>query len=264
MSEELNKLKLKGVQKISEQTHIPKQYIQAIFRGDFEGLNRVQCLGFISILQREYNTDLSELKEKCIEYFSDEDEEHKHEKVFVVAEKKKNHTKIYIIIAVIIFGLAVIYSINNKSTNKVVPSVEKINTTDIEELNKSVVKKNVELNSSKKPLIIKQNSVKKKIVKKKVVLAKKSFQIISKRKLWVGYINLTDAKKHQTVLKGTLTLDPKKIWLISLAYGKVNVNIDGKIKKFHTAKRVRFYYKDSKLKSLTLDEFKKFNNGRVW
>lgn len=85
MSKDLKKLKSLGAQKIHEDTHIALRYVQSVIYESFEGLTKVQFLGFISILEREYQLDLSLLKIKGLEYFEDDAS---HGKVFVVPEKK--------------------------------------------------------------------------------------------------------------------------------------------------------------------------------
>lgn len=70
MSSDLEKLKEIGAQKIFEQTHITKEHIQAILHKSFEGLTKVQFQGFVSILEREYQVDLKDLKSDASEFYN--------------------------------------------------------------------------------------------------------------------------------------------------------------------------------------------------
>jgi len=54
---------------ISKRTRISVENIEKLVNGDFSGMNRVKALGFISILEREFNLDLSALKKECLETF---------------------------------------------------------------------------------------------------------------------------------------------------------------------------------------------------
>jgi hypothetical protein len=47
-------------QEISEKTYIPLHEIDAILKQDFAIFNTSKAQGFIAILQREYNVDLSQ------------------------------------------------------------------------------------------------------------------------------------------------------------------------------------------------------------
>ena len=66
MSSGLEKLRSIGAQKIHEQTHIARQHAQALLHESFDDMSRIHFLGFISILEREYSVDLSDLKAKAV------------------------------------------------------------------------------------------------------------------------------------------------------------------------------------------------------
>jgi len=55
--------------KVSRDTRITTEYLEALLERNCSKMKRVQALGFISILEREYNVDLSSLKKECEEYF---------------------------------------------------------------------------------------------------------------------------------------------------------------------------------------------------
>ena len=54
---------------ISRHTRIAVEYLEALVERNCSKLKRVQAFGFISILEREYGVDLSNLKKECKEYF---------------------------------------------------------------------------------------------------------------------------------------------------------------------------------------------------
>ena len=109
MNDGLAVLKEIGAQKIHNDTHISREYVQSIIHGSFEGLSSVHFVGFVSILEREYNIDLSELKAKGKEYFAEENiHSDKVKKVFVVPTQTNNNAKIYIWLGILIF-LSVVY-----------------------------------------------------------------------------------------------------------------------------------------------------------
>ena len=270
MSDGIGKLKLIGAQKISEQTHIAKQYIDAILRQNYESLSKVQLGGFISILEREYKVDLSDIKSNALNTFAGEEEK----PVFIAEEKKKNYTPIYIAIAVFIVIIGAIYTFVSQSENITETKIESVEIPAVVELNKThetdtknIVKKvedknitNNELNLSTK--IVKAIKVKKTI--KKQVKQAYSFKVISHVNLWIGYIDLKSFKKHQTVLRGTLKLNPKKTWLMTLGHGRVSFDVNGKLKKYNTSKKIRFIYRNGELKEIPYSEFKRLNRGRAW
>jgi len=59
------------LQSISNKTRLSIENLEKLFAQDFGAFRKVQALGFISILEREYHADLSDVREACHAYFSD-------------------------------------------------------------------------------------------------------------------------------------------------------------------------------------------------
>jgi len=279
MLKELDTLREIGAQKICEDTHIALKYVQSVIHESFEGLDKIQFLGFVSILEREYKQDLSALREKGLEYF---ETDYIKEKInpIIFAEQKTNMRMpvFYIIIALAIFIAAIYYSFdfsNEKKSatvvdNSIIENAQK-NMMPIEE-NLSVVidenrsDNNVSSETIKKSINETQTKqIKKQKLPKQIVEKKLSLLIILPRsKVWIGYINRTDGIKKQTIVKHRLELDANKEWLLSLGHGYVNVEINGENTSYSSAKNLRFRYKDGKLHKLSVNAFKKLNKGRLW
>lgn len=56
---------------ISAKTNISEENILLLTQRDFEKLNRVKTLGFISVIERHYCVDLSSLREEALVYYSE-------------------------------------------------------------------------------------------------------------------------------------------------------------------------------------------------
>jgi hypothetical protein len=54
---------------VSKHTRIASEYLMALLERDCAKLKRVQAMGFISIIEREYGIDLSSLRKECQDYF---------------------------------------------------------------------------------------------------------------------------------------------------------------------------------------------------
>ena len=50
------------IKSISQKTKISEENLENLLAANFDALKKIKALGFISILEREYNTDLSALK----------------------------------------------------------------------------------------------------------------------------------------------------------------------------------------------------------
>jgi len=275
MSEALGRLKNIGAQRIYEETHIPIEHVQAILHESFDGLTKVQFVGFISILEREYKEDLSSLKERGIEHFNElhgDDLEHMNDDgIFIAPTKNQNPTIIYILIAVAIFAVVAYISLDSTQEDENITVVTTENPI-IEDVKKSIVVTDInETNSS-----LEQNSSLEKEgmaaapkEKESAEMPQKSlpqtFKIVSNNtKVWVGYIELETNRKYQKTFEGELDLDPKKNWLIVLGHGYVDFIVGDEIKKFDPKKDVRFLYKDGELKPISKYEFIELNRGSSW
>jgi len=273
MLKEMDSLREIGAHKICDDTHIALKHVQSIIHESFEDLDKIQFLGFVSILEREYKKDLSSLRKKGLEYFASEHlEERINHEVFVT--QKRNMAVVYIFIALAIFVVAIYYSFrftvqknrHEPIDNSAIESATK-NLSKPKKVIEIIVDKNVtDINSSDKNISKIQIKTILKPVKHKQVAEKKlsPIFIIPMSRLWIGYINKTDNIKKQTVIKNKLELNPNKEWLLSLGHGFVDINLNGKLISSRSAKNLRFRYKDGKLEKLSSKEFKRLNKGRLW
>ncbi len=265
MSNGFDKLKSIGAQKIHEQTHIARHNASAILQENFENMTKIQALGFISILEREYGMDLSTLKEKAEDFFKVEESEVKetpeNTKVFVAPKKKKNYTLVYVGVALIIFVVAVFFTLDLSSTAATKTSSHSIDNSAIES-----AKENIEGNTTADIIIVedKNETLEVVIIEPEVVEVEKSFKIVPKSQLWLGYIDLSTYKKHQKLFRGELDIDPEKDWILTLGHGYVKVVINGEVTEFKDKLNIRLLYKDSKISKISYKEFKKLNRGNKW
>ena len=292
MNEGCKKLQDIGVQKIHETTHITRVHIQAILDENFASLSSVQFLGFVSILEKEYCIDLTELKNNGLAYFEENTPEVKEEKsrdFFVKPKRKRKLTIFFIIIGLLIF-LTFAY-LNTVSTNsEILKDIEvdnsaienaKNNLSTVEEDTNSSTVKEVDENSSviktdtnssavkvdansSNASVKKEESGLKEIKESKEIEEISSFKIIPINKVWLGYIDLSTYKKYQKTFIDEFDLDPAKDWLLVFGHGNITIEVNGIIKKFANKKGIRFSYINGELKEITLKEFKSLNRGNRW
>jgi len=272
MSDGMTTLKSIGAQKIHEQTHIARQHAQAILHESFDDMTRVQFLGFISILEREYGLNLDELKLSAEEYYTQENSHAQDvKKVFVVPERKKRYTLVYLAVAAIVFVVAVLFNMNSSSSSSQEIKIEVLNNeaiddakVNIQNTDSDIVLEVLEVNVTAEEDIVTDeiNVTIEEIVEPVAVV--KSLKILPTKRLWLGYMDIETRKKKQTTFKGELDLDPTKDWLFTLGHGHVDVEIDGKIIKFKSRYNIKLLYKDSEIKKIDFKEYKKINRGTKW
>jgi hypothetical protein len=263
MSEDFQKLKTIGVQKIHERTHIARSHIEAIFNENFEGMGSVQLLGFISILEREYNLDLSELKSRARDYFKAQkpvQDSVKEVKIFSASKKKRKLT-IFYLFATIAVVLTLLYFASRAPQSEVPEVKEELHSMEVvvqDENNDSALDGNLSQEGMMESTGVEEE------IKVEPEAKPLFFKIIPKTKVWLGYIDLEDYKKRQTIISNELELNATKNWLLSFGHGHINIEINGETTEFKDPRTMRFSYIDSELKEIGFEEFKRLNRGSGW
>lgn len=78
-----------SIKAIAKKTNISAENLENLVALHFDTLKKIKTLGFISILEREYNADLTLLREEALEYYSQQGEENGFSVVLPVVEEKK-------------------------------------------------------------------------------------------------------------------------------------------------------------------------------
>ena len=279
MEESLRILKEIGAQKIHKDTHISKEFVQAIIHGSFEGLNSVQLIGFISILEREYSVDLSELKQQGKEYFGENDAQVLEErKVFVTPQRQKNNSTMYIILTLLVFLGAAYYTFTYLSS--MTTTEQKVDDSHIESVQKIV---NEDINETKELLEAQENesmndantteatvealkaeALVEEVTQEEVAEQVRTLKILPKNKIWAGYINIKTNQKYQKVFRKEFAIDVDKDWLLLFGSGTVHLEVNGEKQKYSSSQNMRFKYVDGVFTKITVTEFKQLNKGRKW
>ncbi len=281
MSEGLDRLRSIGAQKIHEDTHISLSNVEAILEQNFEKIQKVQFLGFISILEREYKVDLSSLKKDAKEYFATMEEATPHreyiqEESLTLPVKHKVLIVLLVILLVVMIG-GFYFSSSQKNgseqidssvafgeQNKTKENVVLVQTPPKEEnLTASKVVFHEEASQKDKVILEKKEKEKSKLREERKVLPY-TLEIIPKTKVWFGYIDLSDYKKRQTVTKKPVELNASKNYLLTFGHGYIDIKVGDKIKSFKKSKSIKFIYENGRLKEITKDEFKARNKGKIW
>ncbi|PHS59076.1 MAG: hypothetical protein COB17_00645 [Sulfurimonas sp.] len=259
-------LKTIGAQKIHETTHISRLHVLAVIYESYDDMTKIQFLGFISILEREYDIKLDKLRQRGLDYFNDiAPEPELVNKFFITPKKKKNLTFIYIFLGLFIFVSASYLSLNFSSSKDIkinqldnttiynatqnINPIEEINITKISvDINKSIKLINLDIN-----LTI-ENSIKN---------INKTFLIKTNVDLWLGYMDLDTYKKYQKTVKkaNDFSIDANKTWLLTFGHGYFTTNINGIDKKYSDKNTIRFIYKDGNMNKITYQEFQKLEKA---
>ena len=106
------------VKAISKRTNISEPNIEALIETDFEKIKRVKAMGFISIIEREYNADLSNVKEQALEYYNNHNENVKVTLGMPMPEEKKGKSKWFKFVVFLLIVYAIWYAFINFDQEK--------------------------------------------------------------------------------------------------------------------------------------------------
>ena len=271
MAEGLEQLKSLGAQKIHEDTHIALRHVQSMLYESFEGMQKIQFLGFVSILEREYKVDLDELKEHANEFFATQNDVVIEQRATYgdKEDSKKSDLK-KVVFALVLVGVAVgVFMfkpfLQTESLTKI-DAQEEIQES-AEQNNSFLVDYNTTYVDSSEVATVEQNNTEAKVETKPKEEPKPlvhSLEIIPTTKVWVGYIDLESGKKKQTVTSKTLELNSSKEYLLTFGHGYISIKVDENTTQFKIPKSVKFIYKDGAIKMINSQEFKRYNKGRLW
>lgn len=262
----LEKLQSIGAHKIFETTHIAKKFVEDILNKRFTSMTKIQFMGFVSILEREYNIDLHELQEDYLK--SSGTENVKGKEPFVVSKQDETDEKsvnknAYIFVGVLVLG-ALFMLLKPESApdekNEPVKTLEVKSNPVENELNNSTIEKaklNLNTLGGDKPLVVEEE-----IIVEPVHTSK--FEIAPRSKLWIGIVELESFKRSQKMSSKSFELDPDKEWLLVMGHGFVNFEVNGEEKKYKDENKVWFAYENGSLTKLTRSEFKEKNRGKAW
>lgn len=260
MSEELDRLKALGVQKLYEDTHIPLLHIHSLLSQDYEGFSKVQFVGFISILEREYNMDLNGMKAKGLEYFADENEKDLPAGIVIAPKRKQKRTYLYVLALIAILALVFVFFNENSPEQE-----HKIDDSMIQNVQNNIESQKIEIADMNESALLDENISDVNVTIEEVAPeVEKTFKIVAKSKVWLGYIDVNTNKKYQKTFEGEFNLDPEKEWLLMFGHGYIDMSVNGEAIKFSSRNNVRFLYEDGKLETITSSDFKRLNRGNSW
>ncbi len=259
MGEGLTKLKDIGAQKIYEQTHIARVHVQAVLHESFDGITRVQFLGFISILEREYDVELSDLRLKGEEFYDElAIDMSENKKVLLLPEKNKTSVYVYLVIIIALIVVGLFFADNLSESTLQNESVQIKKEIVIKKIipQEVIIEDNAtEVNSSVDEVIVEET---------KAIQELQSFKIVPKSRLWVGYMDIQTHKKKQGIITDELELDATKDWLLSFGHGHVDIYIDDNLTKYRRGDSIKLLYKDRNISRINFKEYKVINKGSRW
>lgn len=271
----LQKLKEIGIDKIREKTNLDAGKIEDILEKRFEKIAPVRAKGFIQVLQKSFDLDLSSWLE---EYYQNQGVEEKSEKKSETSASKNNTLFWLACAGLLVVGGGLLYWMHLKQEDAKVIIAQEQQTQPQEIVVEEVLEvapiqenpqitqapsqesKTEEIQIAHKPLDEYGESVFPNIPFSEENL----LFITSESPLWVGIINL-DTKKRVAKTKKEFEIPLDKQLLINIARGGFSASLDDEEKFFNTYKPVYLIHTiKGGLKQISKEEFMSLNGGVEW
>lgn len=300
MDRDIKGLEKIGLQEVCKKTHIEVKQLEYMINNQFDKLNKINTLGFVKILSREYKLDLTDWLEGFYDYWADHkaEEENKKNKIFIRANSDKSYKKLawLFLLVMLISGIFAVFSIfkididlaNLLDKTKFETQVAGYQSAPVvqeaaKSLGVKVEERIVETNSSNstvETVIVRtdENSTSKmetnngqmslSLVEEKnttiAVLPKNRAMIIPKRKIWVGIIALDTFNRQVVSDDKNITIDLTKKQLVKTGNGYFSLSYDGTVEDFTEQGSTRFLVENGTIKKISEESFIALNKGKNW
>jgi hypothetical protein len=263
-----------GCSSIHESTHIARSKIDQILNKSFGDMNRVQFMGFISILEREYHINLDSLRAEFDEYL-DFHPDITIAKKSVILQAQSNSKKWWAIAILVVIVVLIVIAGKTQSSlgsspqeevlqlNSASVEVVEVNTTVATSLDINVSDSNAtEANSTNTAIIPDTNQSEP--TKSSGIDLGKITTITPVNKVWMGMMDVKTGAKTQKVTDQPIKIDTTKETLFIFGHGRLILeNLDKNI-TIDERNTVWFSYEKGKLYQLNHTQFRSKNKGANW
>lgn len=265
-----------GVNSIHERTHIARAKLEQLLNKSFGDLTRVQFMGFVSILEREYDADLTHLRDEYDFAFPLELKTNDVSSSVIFKTNSKARMLWTGVTLVGIFALMVagyfvqgsvsvapneeMLELNDKLVVAPDKTINDNNSVGVSDLNVTNIAVLSDVNTS----LIEHNASNVLEDKQDSLEVDNVISIKPKSKVWVGMMDLTTEKKTQYVTSDSIVLDSSKTWLLIFGHGRLEIVSSSGNKVIKERNAIWFVYDHGRLKRLSEEEFKEKNHGSDW
>lgn len=263
-----------GCSSIHESTHIARSKIDQILNKSFADMNRVQFMGFISILEREYHINLDSLRAEFDEYL-DFHPDITIAKKSVILQAQSNSKKWWAIAILVVIVVLIVIAGKTQSSLGSSPSAEvlqlnsasvevvEVNNTAATSLDINVSDSNAtEANSTNTAIIPDTNQSEP--TKSSGLDLGKITTITPVNKVWMGMMDVKTGAKTQKVTDQPIKIDTTKETLFIFGHGRLILEDLDKNITIDERNTVWFSYEKGKLYQLNHTQFRSKNKGANW
>jgi len=281
---------------MSKKTNISEENIEHILAEDFSDLPKSKAIGFISILEREYDADLKGLREKALTYYeAHSDLEDSINIALPRVEEKKGRSKWFSILMLGLLAYASWYfftQFDKKMLSTILPfNEDKILTETTEDENDegslsirsalkdtqtdatgaqtdivvaSIEPRNVEIKKAivKPVTVVKTTRV---TGKTHTLLRSKKIVLLPEKKLWFGLIDMETGKRKHFSISKKYEIDVKeKSWLVATSVAQFAFINQNETQEYNDGKVHYFKVNRMGVEDLSKAEYLKQGGYKKW
>ncbi|NCD11700.1 MAG: hypothetical protein EOL93_04045 [Epsilonproteobacteria bacterium] len=304
MDNDVKVLEKIGLKEVSTKTHIEVKQLAYILNAQYDKLNRVNTLGFVKILSREYDIDFTEWLEGYHDYWAEQDNEEdtQSNKIFICARSDRSYKKAawFFLLMVLIAGAFFVVSVFKIDLG--IPSIiDKVKTEIPQTSNAyqsaSVVKEAttslgvkveeriIETNSTNSSIEAVVVSIDENLTRKtesnesnatapileiqtstpvKSDVNTSKAMILPMKRIWVGIVNLETNTRKESSSDHNITIDLHQKQIIKTGHGFFKLSYDGNVEDFKEQGSTRFLVENGTLQKISEEKFVELNRGKNW
>ncbi len=259
-----------GSEKIHERTHISRDKVELVMTKSYGEIGRVQFMGFLSILEREYGCDLNDIRQEYTQYWQANGQMHPP-KQSVILQAPSNARRKWLMAgtAAIALLLGGGYVFQTHLSNEPREEVMKLSSIAVETL-KDVADTNmsteinataVEANTS---VQVAEANTTNAVSPTPMALKQGEISIHPRYKVWVGMIDMASGAKTQQITTEPIVIDTSKNWLLAFGHGMLEIDSAQGQQILKEKDSVRFVVENGSIKQLNRNEFMARNGGKIW
>lgn len=304
MDNDVKVLEKIGLKEVSTKTHIEVKQLAYILNAQYDKLNKINTLGFVKILSREYDIDFTEWLEGYHDYWAEQDNEEdaQSNKIFICARSDRSYKKAawFFLLMVLIAGAFFVVSVFK--INVGIPSIIDKVKTEIPQTNNayqsaSVVKEAttslgvkveeriIETNSTNSSIEAVVVSIDENLTRKaesnesnatapileiqtntpiKSDVNTSKAMILPMKRIWVGIVNLETNTRKESSSDHNITIDLHQKQIIKTGHGFFKLSYDGNVEDFKEQGSTRFLVENGTLQKISEEKFVELNRGKNW
>jgi len=272
-----------SIKAISKKTNISEENLEYLVAANFDALKKVKALGFISIIEREYQADLGRLKEQALEYYGSTQEETSITLGLPLVEEKRGKPKFLLFFVFLLLGYASWYfftQFDKKHLSGLIPFVDEKTIESFIGENKDISKEEIveDLSIAKAIVSNTQTPVVEKVAEENVakkaetitedtvaVTAMENVSIVPVGRLWFGLVEMDTKKRDHFSVAEAYELEVKnKTLLLATSSAPFSLVSAGVKRDFKDAEEHYFKIDKNDIQELSKDKYIELGGWSQW